>query len=77
MFFWKLSYERMFWVRTEHVVFFWKLPGERARDGMLDRMLARTHDVWKEYKYNLTDSGWCSGIGSPYHSLLIFIGLCL
>ena len=35
---------------NRHVVFFWKLPGERARDGMLDRMLARTHDVWKESK---------------------------
>ena len=37
------THERMFCWEQTHVVFFWKLPGERACD------------VWKEHKYNPTD----------------------
>ena len=58
---------------NRHMVFFWKLPGKGSCDVSLEGTFERAHG----YKYNLTDSGWCSGIGSPYHSLLIFIGLCL
>jgi hypothetical protein len=47
------------------LVFFWKLPGERACDVLLEWMLERTCDVWKGYKYNPTNSGVCSDIGSP------------
>jgi hypothetical protein len=36
------------------VVFFWKLPGERACDVLLEQMFERTWDVWKEYKSNPT-----------------------
>jgi hypothetical protein len=35
--------------------------------------IERTRDVWKEYKYNPTDSGQCSGIAS----LAFFSYLCL
>ena len=31
-----------------------------SRDVWLEQMLDRTHDVWKGYKYNSTDSGQCS-----------------
>jgi hypothetical protein len=39
------------------MVFFWKLPGERACDILLKEMLEWTHAVWKDCKQNLTDSG--------------------
>jgi hypothetical protein len=41
---------------NRHVVFFWKLPGERACDVLLEWMLERTCDVRKGYKYNPRDS---------------------
>jgi hypothetical protein len=54
------------------MVLFWKLPGKKAWDVLLEQMLERTRDVWEGYKDNPTDS-WLmlSGIGSPCHSLLI------
>lgn len=39
------------------VVFYGKLPGERACDDLLEGTRERTRGVWKEYKYNSTDSG--------------------
>lgn len=66
MVFWKLSYEMVFcwsrrvgrgFVENIHVEFFWKLPGKRACDVLLERRLERTCDVWKVYKYNPVDSG--------------------
>lgn len=39
-------------------VFLWKLPGRRAPDDvLLGWMVDRTCDIWKNCKYNLTDSG--------------------
>jgi hypothetical protein len=32
-------------------------------------------DVWKEFKYNPTNSGQCSCIGLPCNSLLVIVGL--
>ena len=32
---------------NRHVVFFWKLSGERACDVLLEQMLERACDVWK------------------------------
>ena len=67
MFFWKLSYERMFcWSR--HV---------RGEDVWLRPMLERTCDVWKEYKYTWIDSEWGSCIGLPCNTLLVFTDLHL
>jgi hypothetical protein len=39
------------------MVFFWKLPRERACGVLLEKMLERPHDIWKGYKYNPRDSG--------------------
>ena len=39
---------------NRHMVFFWKLPGERAFDVLLEWILERTHYAWEEYKYNQT-----------------------
>jgi hypothetical protein len=64
--FWKLPYERMFLLKQthgrmlakdRHMVFFWKLPGKRACDVLPEWTLKKTHDVWKGYKNNLTNSG--------------------
>ena len=44
-------------LRTDKCCFFWKQPGKRACDVLLEWMLERTHDVWKGYKYNPRDSG--------------------
>jgi hypothetical protein len=66
IFFWKLSYERVFllnpthgrmFAENRHMVLLWKLPGKRACDVLLEWTPERTHDVWKGYKYNPTDSG--------------------
>jgi hypothetical protein len=38
------------------MVFFWRWPVERVCDILLEQMLERTRDVWKEYKYNPTHS---------------------
>lgn len=38
------------------MVFFWKLPGARACDILLERTLKRTH-IWKGSRYNTTDHG--------------------
>ena len=53
-FFWKLPYERIIFavantwedglLRT-HVVFFWKKPGKRTCDILLELMLERTYDI--------------------------------
>jgi hypothetical protein len=43
---------------NRHITFFWKLPGKRACNALLEQMLGRTFDVWKEYKYNPTDTVW-------------------
>ena len=64
----KLSYERMFllkqtcgrmfyWEQTCGVFLeaAWKMGMEN--DVLLEWMLERTHDVWKEYKCNPTESG--------------------
>ena len=60
--FWKeVSAEADTWedvlLRTD-VVFFWKQPGKRGCEFLLEQMLERACDVWEEYKYNPTDSGW-------------------
>ena len=57
---------------NRHVVFSQKLPGKRTYGVLLQQTLEKTHDVWKGYKYNPTDSGQQCGIGSPCHSA----GLC-
>lgn len=67
-FFWKLPYERIIFavantwedslLRT-HVVFFWKKPGKRTCDILLELMLESTYDIWRGYEYDPTDSGWC------------------
>jgi hypothetical protein len=44
---------------NRHVVFFLKFPGKRACDVLLEWTFERTHDVWKGYKHNPTDSGPC------------------
>jgi hypothetical protein len=84
IFFWSLIYERMIlgrrhvggiFAENRHVVFSWKLSGERSCDVLLAWMLERTRDVWKESKYieyNPTDSGRHSGVGLPHCSSLIF-----
>ena len=41
---------------NRHMVFFWKLSEKGACDVLLERTLKKTHDVWKGYKYNPTDS---------------------
>ena len=51
-------------------VFFWKLPGERAFDVLLEQMPKKTCDVWK--KYNTTDSGQSQQIGSLVCLALLF-----
>jgi hypothetical protein len=66
---------------NRHVVFFWMMPGKGTCDILLHLSFERTHDIWKGYKYNPTDSEW-GGIGSPCHSaplhwvllMLIFSG---
>ena len=72
----KQTHARMCFAENQHMVFFWKLPGKRACDVLLEGMLKRTHDAWKVYKDNPTDSGSRCGIGLPCHSLLVFIELC-
>lgn len=47
------------------MVFFWKLPGEKPCEILLEWTLERTHGVWKGYKDKVIDSGQCSDIGSP------------
>ena len=50
---------------NRHTVFFLKLSGERACNSLLEWMLERTCDVWKEYKYNPSDKeaiSWCNHI---------------
>ena len=59
---------------NRHVVFFWKLPGKRACDVLLEQMLERTHDVWKGYKYNPTDSGPCC-VTLIWHATLCWFSL--
>ena len=54
-----------------HVVFSW-MPGKRACDAQLAHVLERACG----YKYNPTDSGQPSCIGSPCHSMLVITGLC-
>ena len=66
----KQTHKRMLWGEQTHSAF-WKLPGKRACDALLERTRERTGDFWKEYKYNPTDSGWECGVGSPWHPLLM------
>jgi hypothetical protein len=35
---------------NRHVVFFWKLPEERALEVLLEQTFERTRDVWEGYK---------------------------
>lgn len=44
-----------YFAESRHVVVFWKLPGTRACDTLLERTLERTHGVWKGYTYNPAD----------------------
>ena len=39
-----------------HVMFFWKLSCERACDVLLECMLERVCDGWKEYRWNPINS---------------------
>lgn len=60
-------------LRTDtHTLFFWKLSGERHVMFYWSRNLKR--HVWEKYKYNPTDSSWCSGI---WFTLLVFLESCL
>ena len=53
------------------------MPRKRAYGGLLERMLKRTCDVCKGYKYKSTDSGQRCGIGFFFFAtLLLFLGLC-
>lgn len=66
---------------NRHAAFFWKLLGERTRDVLLERLLERTWDVWKECRYNIVDSAldgapvlvYLAGLGLRWHwsSLMI------
>ena len=56
--------------KNRHVLFFWRLPCEKACDALPELMFERMHDVWKEYKYNPKDIGQCS-----CNSLLNFSGV--
>ena len=40
---------------NRHVVFFWKQPGKGTCGVVLEQMLERTRDIWKEYEDNSTD----------------------
>jgi hypothetical protein len=42
---------------NRHVVFFWKLPGERESNVLLERTLERIGDVQKGYKCNPDNRG--------------------
>lgn len=43
---------------NRHMVSFWTLSCEEgACDVLLEQILERSHDIWKEFKYNPTDSG--------------------
>ena len=43
---------------NRHMVSFWTLSCEEgACDVWLEQILERSRDIWKEYKYNPTDSG--------------------
>ena len=64
-----------YFAENRHMVFFWKLPGKRACDVLLEWTLERTH-VWKGFKYNPTHSSWCCGTDLPLTLLLVFFGLC-
>jgi hypothetical protein len=44
-------------VENRHVVFFWKLPGEKACDVFLELTGERTQAVSNQYQYPPTDSG--------------------
>ena len=46
-------------LRTNRWWFFWKLPGKRVYDVLLEWLCEKTHDVWKGYKYSPIDSGQC------------------
>jgi hypothetical protein len=61
----KQTGERMFWWEQTCDFFSWELPGERACDALLELMRERTCGIWKRYKYNPTDRGWCYSMGSP------------
>jgi hypothetical protein len=39
-----------------HMLFFFMLPSKRAGDVFVEHMFDRTHDIWKGYRYNPTDS---------------------
>ena len=66
IFFWKLSYERMFCWEQACSVF---LEAAREKGNVwVAWTLERTCDAWKGCKYNLTGSGRYSGLSSPCHS---------
>jgi hypothetical protein len=57
---------------NRHVVLFWKLPGKRECDILLEWMFERTCDAYKSHKYSPTDrGGWCVAL---FH-LASFAGL--
>jgi hypothetical protein len=63
-----------------HVVFFWKLSGERTCDAWLEQTLERTCDVWKENKYNPTDNGFTLALvclACLHQASLMLIFTCL
>ena len=43
-------------VENRHAVFFWKQPGKRACDVLLEQTVERKCHVGKAYKYNPADS---------------------
>lgn len=76
---WLFFLEIVLWrpvlVRTDTWRFFWKLPGERACDVLLEWMPERTYDVCKEYKS--THGGRHSRNSSPCNSWLVFWDLMM
>jgi hypothetical protein len=53
--------EKRCFARNRHMMFFWRQPGKRTCDILLEWMLKRTHDVWKRYKLTqqtVDDAGW-------------------
>jgi hypothetical protein len=61
-------------IENSHVVFFWRQPGKRACDVLLERMLERTCDIREDRniaQWTVRDAGW------NWYALPLFAGHCL
>ena len=61
---------RGYMAENRHMVFIWRMSDERLYDVLLEWMLEKTCDVWKEYKYNPIESRQGSCTGSPCNSCI-------